>query len=464
MAVKKVDKLLPNGVRLDRGLLYREKEIGQKVVDNRLGMLLPALDHYESDEALFLVLQRAERSLRDIALPLSEAEAVVALVDITEGLQQLDAISVVHRDLNPRNILYHDGRWKIADFGVSRDEEIGTQSATWIGAGVPEYKAPELHDGKSPTKKTDLYALGCIAYELLTGRPPYEGPDRWAVIEAHRTKDIPGDPCTNPIINRLIRRLLAKNPADRPQDATDVVKRLRHLPLSPDQYQQAIARSLAAREAHKSREAAVLLQQLAEAEARRQQVEQGVADLRELFDAAHDAVQAVTADTKLHQGVADILVFMEDVRLEVGFQEVRPRLADDTMLILAWAHISTRNAMGFIKANFAYEQVGDRLAWRLYRFNRSQFATTAAGGVAGLGAPPWASDGSSGADDYVRRYGPMNGTHGLHRDIFLEDGERTFMLGHNAGHDTIHQWEITIDDLDVGSVITLFQEAIELRP
>jgi serine/threonine protein kinase len=84
---------------------------------------------------------------------------------------------VIHRDLKPSNVLLRQGKWKLSDFGIARDADLGTGDPTFAGFGTIPYMAPELWEGRSPTFKTDLYAVGCIAVELLTGRPPFAGPD-----------------------------------------------------------------------------------------------------------------------------------------------------------------------------------------------------------------------------------------------------------------------------------------------
>ena len=171
MAVKVVKKQRPQGP-LDERLLRREVEIGKRVAESGSGMLLPVIDAADTGDALLLVMLRAGDALA-VSLPMAEPDVVPVLADIATGLQDLHSILVLHRDLKPANVLHHDGRWKLADFGIARDQEIGTQDPTFARGGTPCYLAPELWELKSPTVKTDLYALGCLAYELLAGVPPY---------------------------------------------------------------------------------------------------------------------------------------------------------------------------------------------------------------------------------------------------------------------------------------------------
>lgn len=225
MAVKVVNKQRPSGV-LDDRLLRREIDIGKRVVDTGSEMLLPVIDAADANDALLLVMTRAEGALAAASVPMVEAEVVPVLVDIATGLQDLHSIGIIHRDLKPANVLRHAGRWKLADFGIARDQEIGTQDPTFVGWGSFPYMAPELWELKSPTVKTDLYALGCLAFELLAGAPPYTG-DQAALRAGHLTQAPPEVPCSNVVLKNLITRLIAKDPADRPQDARAVLDRLR---------------------------------------------------------------------------------------------------------------------------------------------------------------------------------------------------------------------------------------------
>jgi len=188
MAVKVVQKQRPGG-SLDDRLLRRESEIGKRVAESGSDMLLPVLDSADPGSVLLLVMTRAEGALTSIGGPLSESQVISVMIDIATGLQQLHDNSIIHRDLKPANILRHQGHWKLADFGIARDQEIGTQDPTWVGAGSPPYMAPDIWLGRSPTIKTDLYALGCLGYELLAGTPPYPyRGDLAAARAAHLTK------------------------------------------------------------------------------------------------------------------------------------------------------------------------------------------------------------------------------------------------------------------------------------
>lgn len=101
----------------------------------------------------FLSWSRADGALADSALPLDEPTVISVLMDLATGLQQLHSIPIVHRDLKPANVLKHGGRWKLADFGIARDQEIGTQSPTFKGWGSWPYMAPELWKTSRPPSR-----------------------------------------------------------------------------------------------------------------------------------------------------------------------------------------------------------------------------------------------------------------------------------------------------------------------
>ena len=164
-----------------------------------------------------------------------------------------------------------------------------------MGWGSFPYMAPELWELKSPTVKTDLYALGCLAYELLAGTLPYTG-DRAALRAGHLTQAPPEAPCGDVVLRNLIGRLMAKRPEDRPQDARAVLDRLRRALVARGPVQEAIARGLGAHAAEQARAAAEQSAAQAAEDARRQLMAQAKADLREIVSDALSDLQAVEPD------------------------------------------------------------------------------------------------------------------------------------------------------------------------
>ena len=454
MAVKVVRKQRQSGA-LDTRLLRREIEIGRRVAEAGGEMLLPVIDARETDEALLLVMTRADRALADVPLPVDESTAIAVLTEITTGLQQLHSIGVIHRDLKPANVLRHDGQWKLADFGIARDEEIGTRNPTFLGWGSPPYMSPEIWSGKSPTVKTDLYALGCIGFELLAGHSPFTG-DPATLRDAHLSQMIPDIPSSNATLRNLITRLLAKEPGGRPQDARAVLERLRRIVLPRSAVQDEIARGLGAHAAEKSRQAAARTAAEAAEEEKLQQVAQARADLREMVDDALADLQDVEPDAQLQDAsgglsprlqrfsgprpTTSITLSTEDARLRIEVWEnaifQHPPAPEDTM-ILACAIVITnrRYSTELNAANLVYEQLGDRLGWNVYRFRASGFVRPDAYSV-----------------------GPYGRTHGLKYEDFFGQWGRHFML-----HPATHVWQKDVEPLTLESLLGLFREAVDLR-
>jgi len=154
--------------------------------------------------------------------PLRALELVRGIV---EGLAVAHAAGIIHRDLKPANVLVtQEGVPKIADFGMARGSSFaGVDKQAFSVLGTPDYMAPECLDPLAVDARTDLYALGCMLYEMLVGTPPYGGATAFAVLDRHVRSPIPELPRYVPSnVAGLVRSLLAKSPADRPQAAAAV--------------------------------------------------------------------------------------------------------------------------------------------------------------------------------------------------------------------------------------------------
>ncbi|UYQ65610.1 protein kinase domain-containing protein [Streptomyces peucetius] len=169
-------------------------------------------------------------------LPIAWAAAIGA--QIADGLSHAHTARVIHRDLKPRNVmLTRGGTVKVLDFGMGRiadDPEDARLTSSGVAVGTARYMAPEQFKAGLVTQAADLYALGCVLYEMLTGVPPFTDGSAYDLAEKHVNaaptplrlirQDVPRE------LVRLVDRLLAKDPAERPADAAAVRDAL--LPLA----------------------------------------------------------------------------------------------------------------------------------------------------------------------------------------------------------------------------------------
>ncbi len=200
-----------------------------------------------ADGQLFLAMEFVEGETLEARIKrglLSPAEAVEILAQVLDGLNEAHGLGVVHRDLKPPNIMLgrrRDGgvRAKILDFGIARLSdalaEVDSSKLTQIGMvmGTPAYLAPEQALADELDHRTDIYAMGCVAYEMLTGRPPFVGAELRKVISQHLTA-APLDPVqlrpelsALPALSAAVLKALAKEREHRFQNVLEFREALR---------------------------------------------------------------------------------------------------------------------------------------------------------------------------------------------------------------------------------------------
>lgn len=187
----------------------------------------------------FLVMELHQgRTLRQILAdgPLAPAEAAQVITQVAHALRAAEARGVVHRDLKPENVFVDrtpggELEIKVADFGIAT--MIGDHRLTATGEllGTPAYMAPEQIRGGVVDSRTDLYALGCVLHELVTGEPPFTT----GALGRHLIEPVPALPtAAGEVLGRVHRALLAKDPAARPASAAAVLAMLGEVDASVD--------------------------------------------------------------------------------------------------------------------------------------------------------------------------------------------------------------------------------------
>ncbi|HVS60388.1 MAG TPA: protein kinase, partial [Gemmatimonadaceae bacterium] len=199
--------------------------------------ILPLFDSGEANGCLYYVMPNVEGlSLRDRMktegkLPVEDALKVVR--EVADALDYAHRHGVVHRDIKPENIMLHDGHAMVADFGIGKalsavDDQLFTQ--TGVSVGTPAYMSPEQASGDAVDGRTDIYSLGCVLFEMLTGEQPFTGPTAQAVI-AKRFVQTPPDVTglregVSRTIGKVVQRALARAPVDRFETGASLIAAL----------------------------------------------------------------------------------------------------------------------------------------------------------------------------------------------------------------------------------------------
>ena len=183
------------------------------------------------------------RNLKDIVAdggPLSPDEAATTLIPVCEALQVSHDAGIVHRDIKPANVMItNTGVVKIMDFGIARALDDVTSHMTQTSAviGTAQYLSPEQARGKPVDGRSDLYALGCLMYDIMVGHPPFDGDTPFAVAYQHVQEDptppsefIPDlSPTAALNVDAVVLTAMAKHPGDRYQTAVEMAADLQRL-------------------------------------------------------------------------------------------------------------------------------------------------------------------------------------------------------------------------------------------
>jgi serine/threonine-protein kinase len=215
------------------GRFQREEEIGRRLAHpNIIRVLTP-----KRKSRMYIAMEYIDgvslRAMMRDERPLDTAQGLEIARQICAALVYMHGQGVIHRDLKPENILVTEsGQVKIMDFGIALDESA--RRLTWSGLsstiGTPDYMAPEQVSGRRGDVRTDIYALGTLLYEMLTGSLPFEGDNVYAVMRA-KTNEDPQPPSLyppdlDPHLEEIILHAIARQPRDRYSTAAEFYKDL----------------------------------------------------------------------------------------------------------------------------------------------------------------------------------------------------------------------------------------------
>jgi len=226
VAIKILNPEISQGVGADRFL--REIAVAAKLTHPHI---VPLLDSGVAGDMLWFAMPvldgRTLRERLDQERELSVPEAVRIAREVAGALAYAHARDVVHRDIKPENVLLSSGSAVVADFGLAKSIAASGEQAlthTGIAVGTVVYMSPEQSTGAEQVDgRSDIYSLGCMLYEMLTGEPPYVGKTMQAIIAKRFSDPVPNArrlrSSVSPALDAVIARAMAKSPADRFQTA-----------------------------------------------------------------------------------------------------------------------------------------------------------------------------------------------------------------------------------------------------
>ncbi|HVZ75321.1 MAG TPA: serine/threonine-protein kinase [Polyangia bacterium] len=212
----------------------REEKVGQRLAHPSIVKVLAPADKSRPYIAMELVDGKSLRALMQEQRQLPVARAVEIARLVTEALVYMHANGVLHRDIKPENILLvGEHGLKILDFGIALDESA--RRLTWTGLsttlGTPDYMAPEQVSGRRGDARTDVYAVGMLLYEMITGNVPFAAGNPQAMMKAKTSED-PKPPSSfapglDAALEAVILRAIARAPRDRFETAAELLEALR---------------------------------------------------------------------------------------------------------------------------------------------------------------------------------------------------------------------------------------------
>ncbi|MFC2166043.1 protein kinase [Acidobacteriota bacterium] len=245
-------KLLRPEIAADKNAIDRfsqELKIARKIVHKNIGRMYELM---EAERLIFITMDYVAgedlKSLIKRTEKITASKAIAIARQVCDGLTEAHNSGIVHRDLKPQNIMIDKaGNARIMDFGIARS--IQAKEMTHEGAiiGTPQYMSPEQVEGKKADQRSDIYSLGVVLYEMVTGQVPFEGDSTFSIALKHRD-ELPKEPLSlnsqiPEDLNKVILRCMAKDPEHRFQTAQELSNALEEIGIDTQAKEATLAKS-----------------------------------------------------------------------------------------------------------------------------------------------------------------------------------------------------------------------------
>ena len=228
-------KVLPTYLARDPDFAARFRREARAIARLNHPHILPVHDFGQEGELSYIVMRYVEGGTlkKMLGRPLALDRVVDILAQVGDALDYAHQQGIIHRDVKPANVLMDQGKWAfLSDFGLAKMAVASVQlTKTGVGLGTPAYMSPEQAQGKLVDAQSDIYSLGIMLFEMLTGQVPFDADTPLAVLIKHLTAPLPLPRKVNPDIpepvERVILKAVAKAPEDRFQRVSDMVEALR---------------------------------------------------------------------------------------------------------------------------------------------------------------------------------------------------------------------------------------------
>lgn len=223
-------KMLSHELVYDEEFAARFKEEAKILAGLEHENIVQVIDQEEAFATFFIIMEKISGTVlsRMIdtrgVIPFEETRSILG--QLAGALDYAHVHGIIHRDIKPANVIIEPtGRVKLMDFGIAKTRAEAEQEDEDI-VGTAEYMSPEQALGRKMDGRADLYSLGIVAYEMLTGRLPFDSPDPYEILRKHVREEVPSPAVANPRVPadlvELVRRCCAKKPEDRFQRGDDV--------------------------------------------------------------------------------------------------------------------------------------------------------------------------------------------------------------------------------------------------